>query len=357
MSNVLSVVVDLGSSQTRVLWSVDGGKISAHWFTSDCSLPTSAQETEEMGRNSYFVAYGKRSYVIGVDASASPLSENARENVKAESAIPKVMAALHVAIAATELVSPSIELVVLLPYSEFRSFKVLEKALAKNLRQFSCNRVGYGLQIDHLECLAEGCGILRYFTNLYPSLESQSILTVMVGYRDLTLISSTGSNGSVVGRTARLGLMWMLKDMEKQLGDIDRFKAAELLYRLGDGNIRASDCTSLASTISQELRSEELKLIARAARASRKKYKDFIGSVFKELKIDEIDAVLLGGGTGDYLFSFLNETMSEKLMTTTPLANQLIKLLGCEESQAIRMADVYAVAVRQAKQKQLVMSS
>lgn len=357
MSNVLSVVVDLGSSQTRVLWSVDGGQISAHWFTSDCSLPTSAQETEEMGRNSYFVAYGKSSFVIGVDASASPLAETAREKVKAESAVPKVMAAMHVALAATGITSPSIDLVVLLPYSEFRSFKLLEKTLSKHLRKFSCNRIGYGLQIDHLECLAEGCGILRYFTNLFPSLESQSLLTVMVGYRDLTLIGSIGSNQSVVGKTARLGLMWMLKDMEQQLGEIDRFKAAELLYRLGDGPIRAADCTSLASTTTPELRSEELKLIAQAARASRKKYREFVGAVFKELKMNEIDAVLLGGGTGDYLFPFLNKTMSEKLMPTTPLAKQLVKLLGCDESQAIRMADVYAVAVRQAKQKQLVMSS
>ena len=84
------------------------------------------------------------------------------------------------------------------------------------------------MEIHHLECLAEGCGILRYFTHLFPALETQSILTVMVGYRDLTLISSIGSKGSVTGRTARLGLLWMLKDMEKQLGDIDRFTAAEL---------------------------------------------------------------------------------------------------------------------------------
>ncbi|MGK7913115.1 MAG: ParM/StbA family protein [Synechococcus sp.] len=353
MSSNLGVVVDLGSSQTRVLWSVDGGEIAFDWFSSDCSLPTSSQNADTMSRNNYFLECGKASYVVGACAANSPLSENLREKIKVEGAIPKVLAALHSAISKSGIDNHKLNLVVLLPFNERKHFKLLERALCKHLKRFRCNGVSYDLNVNYLECLSEGCGLLRYFTEFFPSLEQQSILTVMVGYRDLTLITSRGSEENVSGRTARLGFLWMLKDMEEQIGEFDRFLAARLLFQLGDGSIRAQDLQGLACTTSPELRSHELKEKAKAARNSRKKYQAFIKSMFDDIHMHKYDAVLLGGGTGHYLFPFLNQTLSDKLMPATPLAKQIMKALGCDEAQAARLTDVYAVAKRQAKSMQL----
>ena len=356
MSSNLSVVVDLGSSQTRVLWSIDGGDIAFDWFSSDCSLPTSSQAADTMGRKDFFVECAKSSYVVGDCAASSPLSENLREKIKIEGAIPKVLAALHSVITISGIGAHTLNLVVLFPFNERKHFGLLEKALGKHLKRFRCNGVAYSIEVSHLECLAEGCGLLRYFTEFFPSLEQQSILTVMVGYRDLTLITSLGSERKVSGRTARLGFLWMLKDMEEQIGTFDRFLATRLLYPLNEGSIRIGDLSELARTTSTELRTQELKQIAQAARNSRKRYQAFIKSMFDDLQF-KYDAVLLGGGTGHYLFPFLNKTLSDKLIPATPLANQLMKALGCDEAQAIRLADVYAVAKRQAKSMQLAMTA
>lgn len=354
--SLLNMVVDLGTSQTRVLWTVDDSPISFRCFTSDVSLPTSSQTADVMGSNSFLVECGGHTYVVGAQAAASPLSEGKRQAIKIEAAGPKVLSALHIALQRAQLSSPRISLSILLPFKECDSFSVLETALRKRMKEFLCNGVCYQLEVECLECLAEGSGLIRFFTHLYPSFEEQTILTVMVGHRDLSLIHSVGNNNSVEGRTARLGFTWMLNDIESQVGEIDRFKAASILYELGDSPIRSQHFRRLARTHAQDLRQAELSNMAKAARASRKTYKGFIKEIFKDLPMDIYDVVLLGGGAGDYLAKYIEKLIDNQVVQPIPLINQLREDYGFERSQAVRLADVYAVALMQQKSKQAVIA-
>lgn len=178
----------------------------------------------------------------------------------------------------------------------------------------------------------------------------------MVGHRDLSLVHSVGNKASVEGKTARLGFSWMLNDIEQQVGQLDRFNAAELLYELGDSPIRSEHCNRLTRTFSADLKQSERSIIAKAAIASRKKYKKFITEIFESLPMAGYHAVLLGGGAGDYLVSHIQSLIDNKLLQPIPLINQLKEDYGFERSQAVRLADVYAVALMQQKSRQAVVA-
>ena len=346
----LNVVVDVGSSQTRVLWNVDDGSIVFRYFSSDCSLPSTAQTAEVMGSTSFLVETPKVSFVVGQMAANSPLAESALEGLKIEPAGPKVMAALHVALQHTELADPVISLMLMLPYKERDSFRVLEAALKKHFsRGFLCNGIQYQPNVERIECLSEGAGLIRYFTDLDPELQSEQLLTAMIGYRDFSLIYSCGRESAFTGRTARMGFLWVIKDMEDQVGQLDRLKTAELLYRLGAGPMRKEHFLPLARTHSSDLKSAELSELAKAARASRRKYKEFVSSLLSGYPISDYRAVLLGGGTGDYLESYLKDLLGDKLITPEPLVAEMQRDYEFERSQAVRLADVYAAALMQSK--------
>lgn len=345
MAAKLLVVVDLGSSESRVFWSLDKSKIVYHVFSSDCSLPTAAQVSGKLSSNSYYVEYGKAGYVVGDGVAAGFLSEDLREKFKFESAVPKVLAAIYQVLSACQATEVELTLAVLLPYSEVDSFAPLEASLRKALGKFRCNGQALALNPKRLGCYFEGAGVIKYLVELGYGYEDKRLLTVVAGYRDLSLIRSVGAREVIKGKSAQLGFLWMLKDLEAQVGSIDRLQAAKVLHQLGTERISATDCRPLSrATHMADMVAEDAKYIAKAARASRKKYLEAIANTFAKLPQHEIDEVLILGGTGAYLLPVLKEIIGDKVCFPEQIFQRVQDHLEVDRERAIRLADGYAIA-------------
>ena len=342
----LAVYIDLGSSQTRVLWSHDGQDLKLVTYSSDCSPSLAEADGLVEGISSFWLSTPRTDpFVVGAEAADYPLANEIRERFKFEVAIPKILAGLHAAFVGSGASKTSaLELCLLLPFNEHQSFSVLQKGLEKSAADFTCNGSHYCLNFQRIECLSEGSGILRHLTRKYPNFAGKTILTVMLGYRDSTLILSRGGREVLDVKSAKLGLLAFLKGIEKRVGDIDRFRAAELFYRTG-GRIHARTCKSIARTTSKEMAAMDAKSIADAARASKKFYQSSIDDFTQTVPLDSIDYVFVGGGTAEVMRDYLEKLFGEdRVYYPDTLTQQIQNHLGVDRSQAVRLVDIYAIA-------------
>ncbi|MEM9536429.1 MAG: hypothetical protein AAGA40_12260 [Cyanobacteria bacterium P01_E01_bin.45] len=345
MDRPVQVLVDMGSSQTRVVWLLNKYCVLYRHFLASCSLASASQSPESMGSDSYYVECGKASYVVGSRAVESPIAADAVDALKVEASIYRILAALHLVFEhyAREGESPSIALTLLLPSNEHRSFALLERTLHKSLKSFRCNGEAYELTLDSLDCFVEGFGVLKYSTHEDSGYASEKVLTAMVGYRDISFIASIGHQEILQAKTARLGLLWLLKDIEDQVGDIDRLKAARLLFELGSGSITAGAVRELTRVRSEAMKSQDAVLIAKAMRASRKKYWDFIERAFKSLPF-EYEMLLVCGGTGEYLKEHLCNVLPGYVATPESLIERIVENSDLDYAEAARFADIFGLA-------------
>lgn len=344
MASKLLVVVDLGSSESRVFWSLDKGKVAYCLFSSDCSLPTASQAAGKMATGSFYLKYGKYEFVVGAAAAPGFLSDELREGFKFEGAVPKVLAGVHLAISACECSDVLLTVAVLLPFGELEAFPALKSGLTDTLSKFRCNGVDYALQLERLGCFPEGAGAIKYLVELGYDYEDKRLLTVMAGYRDLTMIRSIGAREVLGGKTAPMGFLWLLKDLEGQVGSLDRLRAAQVLYPLASGRITMTACKPLSRATYTNMVSEDAKHIARAANDSRQRYLQLVENTFARLPLDEIDEVLVLGGTGSYLLPVLQKAIGDKVCFPEQIFERVQDHLEVDRERAIRLADGYAIA-------------
>ncbi|MEL7086553.1 MAG: hypothetical protein AAGM36_18885 [Cyanobacteria bacterium J06597_1] len=346
LAQSLFVVADLGSSQTRVLWSLAGDDtIDYRLFSADCALASGAQERfNSLGTESFLVRFGRNSFVTGLQAADNPLAADTIDEMKVEGAIPKILAAMHVALEATGLTQPLLTLVVLLPAVEHQSSSLLESSLQKYARKFECNGRSHQLKFEQLCCLPEGVGVLRYMASLFDRWQQENILTIMAGYRDLSMLTSRGFKDIFKARTARLGLLWLLKDIEEQIGHIDRMETARVLYEFGWKPITVEDCLPLTRVMSSHMKVDDARLIAKAIKVSRRKYREYIEKILRSISFS-YEILLVAGGTGDFLAQAIVEELgTSTLFQPDPLINRIIKEYGFERAEAVRLADIFAIA-------------
>lgn len=189
MPGRLTVALDIGSSLGKGCWRVDrGSPHEGKGFDSDqpCrGWMTQANAVDgEMVHNlkpdSCTVELGDKAWTVGESAKYKPLETNTRTS-KAKKAGVRVLGMLGKVLEQAGLEDGELDLRILLPVGESRSFSALEQKITRSIYEVRLNGVKPKLKIKSVRVFPEGAGVARQVTD-------PRALVLMCGHRDMSVL-------------------------------------------------------------------------------------------------------------------------------------------------------------------------
>lgn len=261
-----------------------------------------------------WVEYGGTIYAVGKFA----VEHNGRvvlNDLKHEWAVAKVLAAVGV-MALKEGMPNSFDLALALPlpYGEWQARDRFERSVKKALASFSFCDKEYAVSLVVFVCVPEGGGhVLARGEKIGSTLGKQKVATIMLGYRDVSVVLF--NDGAISGVTERLGMARMLALVESRTFDqtATRERAQRLLettHQVGK-DIKPKNFLHLALSRQAESKLDEATTIADAVKYARNEQWKAIAKFIQDTVPTDIQEGNIGGGTYDYYKAELVRLMNQ----------------------------------------------
>jgi hypothetical protein len=201
-----------------------------------------------------------------------------------------------------------------LPYGEWQARERFERSVKKALVSFSFCDKEYAVNLVLFVCVPEGGGhVLARGEKIGAALGSQKVVTIMLGYRDVSVVLF--DNGAISGVTERLGMARMLALVESRTFDqtATRQRAQRLLetiHQVGK-DIKPKNFLHLALSRQSESRLDEATTIADAVKYARVEQWKAIAKFIQDTVPEDISEGNIGGGTYDYYKAELVRLMNQ----------------------------------------------
>lgn len=272
------------------------------------------------------------------------------KQLKYEVAVIKVLAA--VGAIASHLDFPmqfSLGLAVPLPYSEWEDREKFEEEVTSALSEFIYRGRKYQVYVNRFLCVPEGAGhTMTRMESLGKDFDSKKIISVMIGYRDISVIKF--DKGIIKGETEKLGMVEMITLIQKKTSGQDAQRLLSAIHQAGK-KITAAKFEYLTLSKKQKNKEEEAKQIALSVSLAKQEYWLRIKQWLTMILDEDADEIIVGGGTADYLRSeiktFLSKNYSKAEVFWAANLERDIEILfnlnKKDDSLPMRLTDAYGL--------------
>lgn len=354
----LLLSLDPGSSMTKMIYRVlDSMPYKPpELFCMEPELIAIAKESidlYESGRlnspnpeNEAWVEFDSEYYAVGFLAQKHFEAHVKLSELKYENAIPKVLAA--VGAIATKLglgKNFTLSLALLLPYGEWEDRERLERGLTAALSNFSFRGQQFSINLECFECMPEGGGlVLTRSKKLGANFNQLSIAVLMFGFRDISAVRF--ERGLSSGSSTSLGLAWMLEKIKNRTSGQNLQDLLLAIHQSG-ATPKAKYFKSLARSKKAEFRAEEVTQIIEVATMVRKEYWAKVSDWLKSHVPANVDQVIIGGGTSEYLSNELKAFFAHTKISWAAELEEDVRLAfnlpPHKDALILRVTDVYGL--------------
>lgn len=361
--NPAMLTLDPGSSGSKIIWRVSPFRPELLVMSpevievtrEDIEFYKTRRVIVSEPEKEAWVEYGGAIYAVGKFAA----EHNGRvvlNDLKHEWAVAKVLAAVGV-MALKEGLPSSFDLALALPlpYGEWQARERFERSVKKALTSFSFCDKEYAVNLVLFVCVPEGGGhVLARGEKIGAALGSQKVVTVMLGYRDVSVVLF--DNGAISGVTERLGMARMLALVESRTFDqtATRERAQRLLetiHQVGK-DIKPKNFLHLALSRQAESKLDEATQIADAVKYARVEQWKAIAKFIQDTVPEDISEGNIGGGTYDYykaeLVRLMNQTYSDAYVSLAAELEEDVRVTFnlSPDSKVLcaRLTDAYALS-------------
>lgn len=353
----LLLSLDPGSSMTKMVYRiVSDVPYKPELFCMEPELIGITQESinlYESGRinspspeNEAWVEFDSEYYAVGFLAQKHFEARVQLSELKYENAIPKVLAAVG-AIATREGLSHNftLSLALLLPYGEWEDRERLERGLIQALSNFSFRGQQFSISLGCFECMPEGGGlVLTRSKKLGADFNQLNIAVLMLGFRDISVVLF--ERGLSSGKSDNLGLAWMLEKIKSRTSGQNLQDLLSAIHQSGT-TLKPKFFKSLARSKKAEFRAEEVTQIIGIATMARKEYWSKVSHWLNHNVPTNIDQVIIGGGTSDYLNNELKTLFAHTQISWAAELEEDVRLAfnltPQKDALCLRLTDVYGL--------------
>ncbi|MGD2184419.1 ParM/StbA family protein [Lusitaniella coriacea] len=303
----LVVALDFGGSYTKGFYASDRGLSFIGLEPEVVSLPRSAIEAYEANKlaggkaeDEAWLGRAGEYYAVGSLARRRFSANAGLSDLKAPRGVIKTLAVLGILQQRLELTEGfRVALTVVLPPGEYADRTNFERELRAAIAEWETPTGRASAELADFNCKPEGAGVYMCYRNVAgESIYRQNLAAVMLGYRNTsTLVSERGI--VTPGRTSDLGMQAMIRAVMERTAGLNEPELVRAIATAGD----AIDPQPLwhAGRSRAAGRPEEIARLVEVVRACRAEYVARLSSWLEEVLPSSFDALLLSGGTGDYL--------------------------------------------------------
>ncbi len=308
----LLVAIDFGASATKVVASLAGGRIDHYKllllapYCIDVGYSEILTPNPDFDERSCWVKIGGIYSAVGNLAQANYPAWLDIQGAKDDTAVAKTCAAIAVLVQKFKL-PPSFRVTVasVLPPGELAAKDDYKTDLAAAFKDLTTPAGKIKPKLEKVNTLAEGMGVLNQYSTEYQWRE-KSVAVVMSGFRNTSLLlSEQGQVG--VRKTSSYGYHSLLQDIEGGYATRDLIEPVIAYRMMGDA--------SVLSPILKSAKNPEREL-ARLIESIELARHNFLTNLTNWLKSNlppQVDAVVLCGGTGEYIGRDLDSWLETKV--------------------------------------------
>lgn len=360
----LAMALDFGSSLTKAIYTANPSYVKPEILLFDpevIEVPDVSISNYERGKvgnprpeDSSWICLDDKYYAIGFLAKRRFKTIHCLNSLKIDSALPLTLAMIGAAAQRKQLGNSfSVDLAVVLPYSEYKDRDRLKLVLSKALENFEYRGETFSVTLNNFEALPEGGGLFargRTASKGKPlqKLSEVNILILMLGYRNASLL--VVERGSLTtGLTSSFGFSMMID----RIKDVTSGQEEETLIPAICSSKELSDkvLERLARSAQAQLREIEKNEIKEALTDARIEYITVLRNwVSQQIPTHlELDEVIIGGGTSKYFRNEIKElvkTIGGKPNWSTSLEKRIQQAFGPQISDSYlppRLTDVFGL--------------
>lgn len=359
------VSIDLGSSMTKAVWSLydenyhstDLQFLTLEPEVMQCSEPhldtyrskrinLYSTEREDLwvkldnSETAFAVGYLARNLLVEINLKA----------LKYESALYKILAVLGI-IAHKQKRRIVVDLLVMLPWSEWADEKKLKEKLHTAVTSFWFRGKRIKLNLKKCRCLPEGSGVtLKRYGG--ASQATKTVVTLVFGHRNTSCLVF-GRGVLIEGDTTNLGFHRLIEKILMLTSGQNRKQLTPIVYQLGDPLNRDNSLVySLCKSQHSEHQEREAQELLDAIQQAQIYYWELINQWLLTKISTTVNEIVIAGGTAKYLYARLEDQF---LNTPTYWGTDWQELIGSHlsfkgldlhetdrESLAFRFVDVFA---------------
>jgi len=325
---MLMLTLDPGSSDTKIIWRLTPFKpellmMSPEVFEvarESIDLYKSKRLASPEPENEAWVESEGSYYAVGFLAQNYFNVRAITTGLKYELAIVKVLAAVG-AIALKEGLPEDFELVLAmpLPFSEWEDRAVFEREVRKALASFSFCDKPLEVKLKTFVCVPEGGGhAMARAERIGAAFNQINMMTLMLGYRDISAVQL--NRGVTTGVTEPIGLekmLLMVQNWTSGSNSPERMRQLiETIHRAGK-DIKAKNFSHLGLSKKAERRAEEINRMVEAVKNARTEYWALVARFLINEIPSNIEQIVIGGGTADYLKPELQRFLAQNFPQVT----------------------------------------
>ncbi len=360
----LAMALDFGSSLTKGIYTTNTNYVKPELILFDPevievpNVSISNYERSKVGNpkpeDSSWICLDEKYYAVGFLAKRRFKTIHCLNSLKIDSALPLTLAMVGAAAQQKKLGNTfSVDLAVVLPYSEYKDRDRLKLVLKTALENFEYRGENFSVTLNNFEALPEGGGLFargRIASKGKPlqKLTEVNILVLMLGYRNASLLVI--ERGSLTtGLTSTFGFSMMID----RIKSVTSGQEEETLIPAICSSKELSDkvLNRLARSSQEQLREMEKNEIKEALTDAKAEYITVLSNwVSQQIPSHlELDELIIGGGTSKYFRNEIRElakTIGGKPNWSTSLEKRIQQGFGNQISDsylAPRLTDVYGL--------------
>ncbi len=308
----VAVAMDFGGSMSKII-----AKLLNHMWSLNMEpevMTVSSESIEHYQSNKLgqaepadraWVKVGGEYYAVGFLARNQFLGNPGLNQLKYELAWLKVLAAVWVVKEKFGLGNQlKLALACLLPPGEYEDRDSFAQILAKSLASFETPSGQMNVTLEEFNCKPEGAGV--FMLHRYKrkrELRRKVAAVVTVGYRNANvMVSRRGEVGEY--QTTDLGMVKMVKGVMKRTSGQSLESLSTAIAKAGE-EIAPEPLMKVLRSKDPIRAQEELASLREAIRVERQAYIKALTSRLGEILPNDLDEVVLAGGTADYVASAL----------------------------------------------------
>jgi len=311
----ITLTLDFGGSLTKVLWCESSGKMQLLAMEPEViavspealATYTSHKMGEADPKDGAWVAIDGKYKAVGYLARSRFHANPGLNELKYERALYKTLAAIWVISQRLHFSDRfSVAVSCLLPSGEYEDRSRFATQLRTALANFTTPTGQLKVTLAHFDCKPEGGGIylLHYRNAGKAHLLERVVAIVMIGYRNAGVLVSY--RGQVEpGCTSDLGFVRLVEGVMSRTSGQSMERLIPAIVAAGT-EVKLDALLHLPRSTSKEGRAEDVVRIAASIKEARELYKHALTSWLDNvLPMQELDEIVLCGGTVDYLKSDL----------------------------------------------------
>lgn len=302
----ITLAFDPSASMSKGLYAIEGSN-ELRWTVMEPEVievtegQIEAYEQQKIGRtdseNEAWITVGSRHYAVGYLARTQFWSLERNRELKYEQAVYKVLGMVGALGSHYHLPGQfTLNLGLLLPYSEYRDSQRFELLIKDGLKRLSFRGRPYQIELKNLICLPEGGGLAVRGRIKDP--KSHKALILMVGHRNASYLLQ--AKGQIVeGDTTNLGFFQLLETVCQLTSGYKPVDLLETVFRAGEKADRRV-LKSLVRSQHHLAQKSELDELVKAVKIAREQHFNNIVTWLHSQQLPAVEEVILSGGTAYY---------------------------------------------------------